>query len=456
MFSGLRLRLTLLYLLAALTLIAAVSGGAYWLLSSYFQSSTDLALEYRMSQQFRQLGASLPPALMAAERAWTASRPPSLAASLPRRNGDDGENEGDEVPQSAPHSDDIYDAELAAIFVLPLDAAGRPSAATTAFAPLLAPDQQAVAAAIEQGQDVRTTSLSNGTRVRLLTYRVDRAEGAAIMQAGRALNDQDRVLRRLLLGLIALGGLSAVLLSMASWWLAGRSLHPAQQAWARQQAFVANASHELRAPLTLLRASAEVALRGVPKDARDQRALLEDVLHESDHMNRLVDDLLLLSRLDAGRLAIERSPVALGDLLADVERQIGRLAEERGVRLTVGAGQSTVQGDRTRLRQVLLILLDNALRHTPSGGAIAIDTRRRDGNVEIVVADTGSGIPAEHLPHVFERFYRAAGARGEDGQGSGLGLSIAKALVDAQHGQIAIASQLGNGTQVTVSLPSAA
>jgi signal transduction histidine kinase len=245
-----------------------------------------------------------------------------------------------------------------------------------------------------------------------------------------------------------------VLMGAASWWLAGRSIRPAQQAWKHQQSFVANASHELRTPLTLLRASAEVALRGLPAGDTDNRGLLGDVLQECDHMSKLVADLLLLSRLDAGHMPMERTRIMLPQLFADVERQVGRLAEERGVRVTADGVSGAAWGDPTRVRQVLLILIDNALRHTPPGGAIRLAARAGGRLAHITVADTGCGIAPEHLPHVFERFYRADRA-GRDDSGSGLGLSIVKALVEAQGGQITIESQVGQGTTVVVALPGA-
>jgi signal transduction histidine kinase len=254
---------------------------------------------------------------------------------------------------------------------------------------------------------------------------------------------------------VALGGLSAVLLGLGSWWLAGRSLEPAQQAWERQQAFVANASHELRTPLTLMRASAEVALRGLPAEDADRQMLLKDVLQETDHMNHLVEDLLLLSRLDGGRLQLERSVIPLNDLLADVQRQVGRIADERGIQLITRPIAGSVLGDPTRLRQVLLILLDNALRHTPAAGSIELSARVQGRQTQIDVQDSGSGIAPEHLPHVFERFYRADNTPHAESTGSGLGLAIAKGLIEAQGGQISIHSRAGQGTCVSLVLPTA-
>jgi len=195
---------------------------------------------------------------------------------------------------------------------------------------------------------------------------------------------------------------------------------------------------------------------------------MDDVLQETDHMTRLVEDLLLLSRLDARRLKLDSKPVPVQEMLSTVQRQVSRLADERGVRLLVGDGEGNeggatgrepvVLGDATRLRQVLLVLLDNALRHTPAGGSITLTSSRHGRYVQISIADTGSGIAPEHIPHLFERFYQADSSRGatdSEGEGSGLGLAIAKGLVEAQHGHISISSKLGQGTQVTISLPSA-
>ena len=172
-------------------------------------------------------------------------------------------------------------------------------------------------------------------------------------------------------------------------------------------------------------------------------------------MGLLVQDLLLLSRLDAGRLELAHQRIALPDLLAEVLRQAGRLADERGISMTLATASGVAWGDPARVRQVLLILIDNALRHTRPGGAVQLAAEPQGHGVRISVADTGCGIAPEHLAHIFERFYRADNARGATGGGSGLGLSIAKMLIEAQGGQIAIESQVGKGTTVVVWLPAA-
>lgn len=452
MFSGLRIRLTLLYATVALALLVLVGAGTYVLLNRYFETTTDLALQFRLAQELRQRNLLLPDTLAAAEQVWYRTRS-SERPTAARQEHEEDEHEHDENPvKQHTESNEVYNAELAPVFVLPLNSSGQLLAsAGTALSPF-PPDTDAAAAALANGNDWRTVELTNNTRVRLLTWRLP-SDNPALLQAGRVLNDQTRTLGQLLAVLLSLGGLSVVLLGAGSWWLAGRALRPVQLAWERQQAFVANASHELRTPLTLMRASAEVALRNLPASDADQRMLLNDVVQECDHTSRLVDDLLLLSRLDAKQLVLERKPIVLAEVFADIERQVGRLATERGIRLTTDAAGHVVLGDAVRLRQVLLALLDNALRYTPSGGSIHLDAAQHGTHVIVTVRDTGSGIAPEHLAQVFERFYRADSSRAAPG-GSGLGLAIAKALVEAQHGQIAIHSQPGQGTQVTLMLPS--
>jgi signal transduction histidine kinase len=415
--------------------------------ASYLGSTTDLALKHRLAHELTTLGAGLPAAIAAADADWSAQR--STDARRDDRGEDDDRDGGRRVERSGGES--AYDGELAAIYVLPLTAQGTLDPQGSAPASPFQPDGAAVAAA-QRGGDLRT-ALVAGAPVRLLTYPTGLADGPAVLQVGRPLADQQRLLARLTAGLLTLGGAAALVLGAGSWWLAGRSIAPVERAWEQQRRFVANASHELRAPLTLLRATAEVALRRVPVEDTDQRALLGDALGVCDHMARLVEDLLLLSRLEAGRPALAREDVALGPLLAEVARAAGRLAEERGVRLDVERAVGTVRADRTRLRQVLLILLDNALGHTPTGGRVRLDAAPAGRRVRLVVEDTGAGIAPADLPRVFEPFHRSEQTRADGRDGCGLGLAIARALIEAHDGTIALSSQPGRGTRAEVVLP---
>jgi signal transduction histidine kinase len=460
-FSGLRLRLTLLYALAALVFVLLIGSGAYLLVARYFSNVTDLALRHKMAHEFHALGAPLPPDLEHADRDWSIIRREVVAIPFvppePTRERREREEtayeEDDERPRSLTTPVDA--AELAAIAVLPLDASGRLLFNPNNLDLPLNPDQEAFQTALAKGSDLRTITLDDGRRARLLTYRLTRSDGPAALQLVRELSDQDQVLNQLFVGLITLGTFSMALVGATSWWLAGRALRPAQEAWERQQRFIASASHELRAPLTLIRASAEVALRDLPPDEVDRRELLRDVLAESDHMRRLVDDLLTLTRLDSGQLTLTKETVDLTALLASIQRQAARLGKQRGVAVELADVGGLVQADTERLQQVLLIALDNALRYTPAGGRITLAATPMERTVQIRVADTGCGIAPEHLPHIFERFYRADPARGRENGNAGLGLSIAKGLVEAMRGRITVESTVGVGTTVVISLPRA-
>jgi signal transduction histidine kinase len=252
--------------------------------------------------------------------------------------------------------------------------------------------------------------------------------------------------------MLLIGAGVAIVSLLGSWWLSGRLFVPEQRAWQRQQTFVANASHELRTPLTLIRLSAQMARQGL-QDGDGRRQLLDDVIGETDHMTKLADDLLLLSRLDTAQLVLDLQEIDLADVIDNIQTSTARLTANRVIHLTTQTERASVRGDATRLRQVMLILVDNALSHTPPGGAVSIVGSEHNRLVTIVVSDTGEGIAAEHLPHVFERFYKASNAGRHDGRGAGLGLSIAKSLVEAHGGTIEIRSKVGVGTEVCITLP---
>jgi signal transduction histidine kinase len=453
MLKQLRWQLSALYVLAATSLVLLIGAGAYGMLSYYFKSSTDLALRYKVAQEYIKLGRPIPEDLQAADQAWQKKTAPTQITYAPSSQ-DEGEVDSEQgTPSySSEGGEETYDSELASIFILPIDIKGQLISTPNVYTLSFQPDSQAVEAAFGKGSDLRTVRLADGSLVRLFTYRVSNEDGISMLQVGRSLTDQVRLLHQMLIGLLVIGSFIIFVVGVCSWWLAGRSLIPAEQAWDRQQTFIANASHELRTPLTLLRASAEVAQRNM--EAQDSRyELLDDILTETDHMSRLVEDLLLLSRLDAGQLKLKFEPIPTEAFLNDLAREMGRVSDKQGVIIDVLHAEGIVRADPTRLRQVLLILLDNALRHTFAGGALHLATRISGHLIEWQVSDTGSGISAEDLPHVFERFYREETDRSQPNDGSGLGMAIAKGLVEAMHGQIAILSKPGKGTQVTFTLP---
>ncbi|HUW97058.1 MAG TPA: ATP-binding protein [Anaerolineae bacterium] len=233
-----------------------------------------------------------------------------------------------------------------------------------------------------------------------------------------------------------------------------------------QRDFVANVSHDLKTPLTSIQGFSQAILDGT---AASEESLLRaaQVIHEeADRMTRLVDDLLDLARIEAGQVVMAREPVALPSLLRDCAEKMALRAQQADVRLEVHSeGEPVVAGDRDRLAQVISNLLDNALKHTPSGGRITLTARplvvetvkRGEPPVslaEVAVSDTGDGIPPEDLSRIFERFYRGDKSRGKSGRGAGLGLAIVREIVQAHGGKIGAESVLGLGTRITLTLPS--
>ncbi|MEJ2210676.1 MAG: ATP-binding protein [Anaerolineae bacterium] len=301
------------------------------------------------------------------------------------------------------------------------------------------------------------------------------------------------------LGLTAL--LAAAVATLAGWWLAGQLVRPvgrlrdaaarlaggdlaervppggaqemAQLAGAfndmaarieasmkAQRAFVANASHELRTPLTNIKLRAEALEDGALEDPAVAQKFVREIGSEAERLSRLANDLLTLSRQDETPAPL-REPVDLSRLVADVAGEMSLRAEKGGVDLVleVAPHLPLLSADPAGLRAVLVNLLDNALQYTPAGGSVTISARPVDlpAGVEIEVADTGAGIAAEDLAHIFGRFYRADKARrrgsGQAGSGAGLGLAIVKGIVEAHGGTITARSTPGQGTTIVVTLP---
>jgi signal transduction histidine kinase len=313
--------------------------------------------------------------------------------------------------------------------------------------PVGVPIEEALQAAEPGRDDLRTVTL-DGERYRVLTRVAGNDERSFLaIQAGVSLAARDRQERIVLLALGGGGALGLALTVAGSLYLTGRALSPAREAFERQQRFVADASHELRTPLALLRLEAE-DLGERLNAGQEARPLIRQV----DRTARLVESLLLLARMDEGEAVAEFEPVPVQSLLDTARAQAERLALP-GVRVECSIGPDLwVLGDPDGLRRVLLILVDNACRATPAGGIVHLRGEEAQDSVMISVTDTGPGIPAAHLPHVFERFYRVDKARSRGSGGAGLGLSIAKEIVRAHGGEIWLESTVGEGTRARVRL----
>ena len=217
-----------------------------------------------------------------------------------------------------------------------------------------------------------------------------------------------------------------------------------------QQRLLADVSHELRTPLTTIRGNADLMQQMGEYDPE----LLQIIQEESKRMARLVGDLLLLARADAGGLPLARQIIELDTLFFEVYRKFIVLQEQENVSVTIKeVDQAVVMGDPDRLKQVFINLIDNAIKYTPSGGEVYLRLSKEDGWVQVDVSDTGIGIPENDLPHIFDRFYRVDKARSRAQGGSGLGLSIARWIIQEHGGMIRATSKVGEGTTFSIKLP---
>ncbi len=226
-----------------------------------------------------------------------------------------------------------------------------------------------------------------------------------------------------------------------------------EQAFRRQQEFTADASHELRTPLAVIQAESTLALQ---KDrvASDYRGSLELISQETNHMATIVDQLLTLARADAGKQQFVFEDISLGELLGELAPDIELLCREKRLHFQLGPVENlVVRGDRARLKGLFLNLLDNAIRYTPSGGTVSVSFTQQEQMAVVAIRDTGIGIPPEHIPHIFERFYRVDRARSRAEGGSGLGLAICRHIAKAHRGKIEVESRVGEGSTFSVFLP---
>jgi heavy metal sensor kinase len=226
-----------------------------------------------------------------------------------------------------------------------------------------------------------------------------------------------------------------------------------EEAFVKQRQFVADASHELRTPLAVLQAESSLVLEK-PRSQDEYRRSLELVAQEVSYMSEIVGKLLVLARSDTGSEPISIQEVDLAGLLVEIGRDVEALARERTLKLSFGPLDGVkVRGDRVRLRQLFLNILDNALRYTPEGGTITGSVSREDDHAVATISDSGVGIPDEHLPFIFDRFYRIDNARTDGEGGTGLGLSIATSIAKMHGGTIEVESRVGEGTTFRVVLP---
>ncbi len=226
-----------------------------------------------------------------------------------------------------------------------------------------------------------------------------------------------------------------------------------EKSFSRARQFSSDASHELRTPLTVLKGQSELVL-SKNRSKREYQEVLSSNLEEINYMSRILEDLLILSKGDEGEISLESEPVELGPIIEEVSKQAEVLAEEKGVHIILAYLEPVmIVGDAHRLKQMIWILIHNAVKFTPEGGEIKITLQDLDDTVYFTIKDTGIGIPETDLPKIFDRFYRVDKARSRQEGGSGLGLSICKYIVDRHQGSIDVESRIGEGTKFKIRFP---
>jgi two-component system sensor histidine kinase CiaH len=430
MFTRARLRIAGLYVALLGLIVVVVAGSLVLLAARDARQTADLELRLRAEGLAAQVLRGGP------------------ASPAPPRRGE--EDDGDD------HGRDGRDRALERAgfltYVLPI-AAGGPATAASGGIPGL-PDEAAAREALNAGGGQYTTLALPQGRVRLYSLPVRRnGDVVAVVQVVRSQTFVDATVRRLLVSLLvsAVVGLAAA--ALAGYWLAGRTLRPIADALQRQRDFVADASHELRTPLAVIRGNIEHMRRAPDKPVRAYDDVMEDIEAESERLGRLVSGLLTLARADDGRVQLRWSRVDLTALMQALAREVAPLAEAKGLalRTAIEPGVS-VYGDADRLHELGLILLDNAIRYT-AAGHVSLELELAGATAVLRVADTGPGIAPEHLPRIFDRFYRTPAARSSEAGGTGLGLAIARWIAEAHGGRITVTSAIGQGSTFTVYLP---
>lgn len=300
-------------------------------------------------------------------------------------------------------------------------------------------------------------------KIRTLTVPVYAPAGAkpsllGYVRVSESFEDEQEELKRLLIGMEWGGLIAIILIGSSGWWLTQRSLYPIEQSFCQLKQFTADASHELRSPLTAIRTAVEVMQshpeRVHPADVKK----LETIASATQQMGNLVDDLLLLARTDTtAHLPGTAISIPLDELLEDLVLSLQPQAITKGVALTLSElPEIQVRGDAVQLRRLFVNLIENALHYTPVGGTVKVSSMELDSSHEsalIQVQDTGIGIAPDHLPYIFDRFWRADQARSRREGGTGLGLAIAKAIAQIHGGKITVTSQVGVGSCFQVELP---
>ncbi len=267
--------------------------------------------------------------------------------------------------------------------------------------------------------------------------------------------DSETLVLRHLLYIILMGIILGLIISfLIGLFLANRSLMPIKRSWNKQTQFVADASHELRTPLSVIQTHLELLFHHPEHTIEEESLPIYISLQEIKRMNKLVSDLLTLAKTDSDQLLIERHWLQLDVLIHNVIQKFQPITDAKNMILSQKITNNiSFYGDEDRLHQLLIILLDNAIKYTPENGEVHVSCYKEKNAISLTIDDTGIGIPSSEIPYIFDRFYRTDKSRSRTEGGVGLGLSIAKWIVHAHEGEIKVDSILHKGTKMTIHLP---
>ena len=456
---SIRVRLTLWYVLLLAVILAAFSGGVYLALRQFLYSNFDESLE-------RSVTAFLGIIQYEEDR-------PTLALRFP--------------------SDDTIDIDRE-LFVRVFDISGDPTFDNSSEVGGVPVDARALDDALAGKPTVRSLT-ADGDPIRVKTLPIMRdGRISGVMEVGLAADDASDTLTRYLLIVGLAYPITLVLATFGGVFFARRALSPVDnvtrlarrisaedlgqrldlqlpddevgrlartfdemiarldEAFRRQREFTADASHELRTPLTIIKGQIDVSLQK-EREPEVYRQVLSTVNEEVDRLIRLAGSLLTLTRADAGQIPLTLEPVSVSDLVVGTLEQVRPLASQREIELQLLADTDvTIRADEDLLLQLLLNLLDNAIKYTPAGGQVTAGWSLDGDQVALWVRDTGPGIPEEHLPHLFDRFYRVDKSRSRAEGGVGLGLAISRWIAEAHAGSLSVESEQGAGSTFTVRL----
>jgi two-component system sensor histidine kinase CiaH len=288
---------------------------------------------------------------------------------------------------------------------------------------------------------------------RTIAFQMDTDFGKITIQIFRNVNSEREILDQLLLIIVTgcvIGGLCAV---AAGYFLAGRALVPIQKAWQKQQQFVSDASHELRTPLAVIQAKTDVLFRSLSSTIEEKIMDISVIAKECRRLSKLVSNLLTLARSDSNQIEIKKQSFRLDELLREIVDYYSEIASYQQKEMTINVESPILfTADKERIHQLLVILLDNAMKYTEEGGQIYISCHQTPSSITLVVQDNGIGIAKEEIPKIFDRFYQSDKARTKS-DGAGLGLSIAKWIIEKHDGKVKVHSQLGEGTRFEIIFP---